>query len=123
MHKSRLGVIVIDCQTDDLTEPLAYWSAALGYTGEIDARGKYATFDKGYPRILLQAVDHAPRVHVDMETDNQDAEVARLEGIGATIVDKCEHGWTVMEAPTGHRFCVVNPQGSDLDIDSKDHSA
>ena len=39
-HRSRIGVIVIDCKADDLTEPLAFWSAALGKEGRIDERGK-----------------------------------------------------------------------------------
>ncbi|MBM2575211.1 VOC family protein [Jannaschia sp. Os4] len=115
-HRSRLGVVVIDCETDDLSAPLAFWSAALGLEGRIDARGKYATFAdaEGYPRLLLQAVDHAPRVHLDVETDDQEAERARLERLGATVVDRCDHGWIVMEAPTGHRFCLVNPQTNDF---------
>ena len=120
-HQSRLGVIVIDCQTDDLTEPLKFWSAALGYEGEIDARGKYAVFDRGYPRVLLQAVDHAPRVHLDIESDDIPAEVARLEAIGAETVLDSEHGWTVMQAPTGHRFCIVKPQGEDFARDTVEH--
>jgi len=30
MHKSRLGTLIIDCQSDDLSEQAAFWSAALG---------------------------------------------------------------------------------------------
>lgn len=113
-HQSRLGVVVIDCRTDDLTDAVAFWSAAFGKTGKIDERGKYAVFDdhQGYPRVLLQAVDHQPRVHLDIETTDQAAEAARLESLGAAIIEKVR-SWTVMEAPTGHRFCLVDPQGSD----------
>ena len=115
-HRSRIGVVVIDCRTDDLSEPLAFWSAALGLPGEIDDRGKYAVFadHAGHPKVLLQAMDHAPRVHLDVETDDREAEAARLEGLGATVVERSPHGWTVMEAPTGHRFCLVKPQGDDF---------
>lgn len=113
-HQSRLGVIVIDCQTDDLTDAVKFWSAVLGKEGKVDERGKYASFDGhiGYPRVLLQAVDHAPRVHLDFETTDQEAEAERLKDLGATVVEKVRK-WTVMEAPTGHRFCLVQPQGSD----------
>ena len=45
MHKSRIGVIVIDCETDDLNGPLDFWSKALGVSGEIDADGKYAALE------------------------------------------------------------------------------
>lgn len=114
-HQTRLGVVVIDCQTADLVAATDFWSDALGMDGKIDERGKYTVFDddEGYPRILLQAVDHSPRVHLDFETTDQEAEAARLEGIGATVVERSEYGWIVMEAPTGHRFCLVKPQGND----------
>ena len=111
-HKSRIGCIVIDCQTDDLTQACAFWSAALGKEGKIDPDGKYAQFDghEGYPKVLLQAVDHAPRVHLDIETDDQGAEATRLAALGAERIGAVR-SWTVMQAPTGHRFCLVGPQG------------
>ena len=59
--------------------------------------------------ILLQKVSHPSRVHLDIETDNIEAEVARLEALGARRLEKI-NTWWVMEAPTGHRFCVVRPQ-------------
>ncbi len=62
---------------------------------------------------LLQRVDHAPRVHLDFETDDQPAEAARLAALGARTVGQVK-SWTVMEAPTGHRFCLVAPQGDDF---------
>lgn len=118
-HSSRIGVIVIDCQVDDLSEACAFWSAVLGKEGRIDPDGKYATFDghAGYPKILLQKVDHTPRVHLDFETDDQAAEAARLTAAGATVVGTVK-SWTVMEAPTGHRFCLVPPQGADFPGDA-----
>ena len=114
-HRSRIGVLCIDCRTDDLAEAVAFWSAALGKEGKVDPDGKYATFDghDGFPRVLLQAVDHDPRVHLDIETDDQEAERARLEALGAREVARVKQ-WIVMEAPTGHRFCLVDPQGDDF---------
>ena len=114
-HQTRLGVVVIDCQTDDLTEAVGFWEQVFGAPGRINSRGKYARFGEygEHPKMLLQAVDHPPRVHLDFETTDQAAEAARLEGLGATVVERSDHGWTVMEAPTGHRFCLVNPQGED----------
>ena len=120
-HRSRLGVIVIDCKTDDLSEDVSYWSAALGMKGVVDGDGKYAVFDgpAGQPRVLLQAVDHEPRVHLDFETDDQDAEAARLKAIGATEVVRVKT-WIIMEAPTGHRFCLIGPQGDDFPGEAKE---
>jgi hypothetical protein len=56
--------------------------------------------------IEVQKVDHPSRVHLDIETDDVEAEVKRLEALGARRVTAL-HDWVVMEAPTGHRFCVV----------------
>ncbi len=118
-HRSRIGVIVIDCQTADLGPATAFWAAALGVSGKVDDDGKYAVLAdrQGYPKLLLQAVDHESRIHLDIETDDRDAEAARLEALGAKVIGKIST-WTVMEAPTGHRFCLVGPQGDDFPGDA-----
>ncbi len=114
-HHSRLGVIVIDCRTDDLTDALAFWTAALGYDGSVDDDGRYAVIKTpdGHPAVLLQSVDHASRIHIDIETDDREAEADRLETLGAKRIGPVK-GWIVMEAPTGHRFCLVKPQRADF---------
>jgi hypothetical protein len=114
-HQSRIGVLCIDCQTDDLGPAAAFWGAMLGMDAKVDPDGKYAQFDghSGYPKILLQAVDHAPRVHLDIETDDREAERDRLAALGAKEIARVK-SWIVMEAPTGHRFCLVAPQGEDF---------
>lgn len=109
-HRTRLGCIVIDTPTDRVNEAAAFWAAALGGRAEVDAEGKYAEIDgQGDIKVLVQAVDHAARVHLDIEADDKEAEVARLERLGARTVAWIK-GWIVMQAPTGHRFCIVNPQ-------------
>ena len=115
MHKSRLGVVVIDCQADDLDAANAFWSAALDRKVD-EADGKYTVLEgpAGEPKVLLQKVDHPSRVHLDIETDDLEAEVARLEKLGATRIGAVKR-WVVMQAPTGHRFCVVMPQRPDFD--------
>ena len=59
----------------------------------------------------MQQVEHPSRVHLDIETDDIEAEVRRLEALGAKRLKQIRTWW-VMEAPTGHRFCVVRPQGA-----------
>ena len=117
MHKSRLGVLVIDCETGDLKEAATFWSAALGYgPGKLDEDGKYWELE-GPPdqiRVLLQCVEHEPRVHLDIESNDRAAEVERLTALGAEPVAEIK-GWTVLQAPSGHRFCVVKPQRPDLE--------
>ena len=114
MHKSKLVTAVIDCQTDDLTEAALFWSAALGRQADLTdgpVTEKYVRVGTGNEEliVLLQKVPHASRVHLDIESDNIEAEVARLEALGAKRIEKIKTWW-VMEAPTGHRFCVVRPQ-------------
>ncbi len=69
--------------------------------------------------MLVQAVDHPSRVHLDIETDDIEAEVERLEALGARRIAHVK-GWWVMEAPTGHRFCVVRPQRPDFEERAND---
>ena len=56
--------------------------------------------------IEVQTVDHDSRVHLDIAADDVEAEVKRIEKLGAKRVANVKH-WVVMEAPTGQRFCVV----------------
>ncbi|OVZ58358.1 glyoxalase [Pigmentiphaga sp. NML080357] len=112
MHKSRLGNIVIDCRTDDLLPQARFWSAALGcpLPDQVDANGKYIQLQTkpGDVQVILQAVGHEARAHLDIETDAIEEEVARLEKLGAAVVSRREQ-WVVMQAPSGHRFCVGKP--------------
>lgn len=121
MHKSRIGVLCIDCQTEDLTEAAAFWGAMLGKDCVVGPDGRYAQVDghKGHPKVLLQAVEHEPRVHLDIETDDREAECARLEKLGAKVVARIKT-WIVMQAPTGHRFCLAGPQGDDWPGNAKE---
>ena len=109
MHKSRLGTVIIDCQTDDLEQEAKFWSNALG--AQIERRGderRYIALEsnRSDPRVLLQKVEHPSWIHIDIETDDIVAEVKRLEGLGASVVEVMER-WTVMEAPSKHRFCII----------------
>ncbi|MGO4703619.1 VOC family protein [Dyella sp. 2RAB6] len=115
MHHSRLSTLVLDCQSADLKQAVDFWSQALGkpiVSYDQDGDGKYAELATlaDEPIILLQRVAHESRVHLDLETDDLEAEATRLEQLGAKRVE-CVHGrWWVMLAPSGHRFCVVKKQ-------------
>lgn len=61
--------------------------------------------------LLVQRVEHEARVHLDIQTDDLDAEVTRLEKLGAKR-DRFLKRWWLMQAPTGHRFCVVGQQAA-----------
>lgn len=122
MHKSRLSTLVIDCEAENLEVAEAFWGKALGY----GLKHRNEPGDENYTqldspaeelKILLQRVDHPSRVHLDIETDDIEAEVSRLESLGAKKIAQIKRWW-VMEAPTGHRFCVVRPQRSGFDEDA-----
>ena len=126
MHKSRLGVVVIDCQAGDFERDIAFWSEALGFPAKRsdDPTDQNYVELEGHPegvKVLLQQVEHPSRAHLDIETDDKEAEVARLEKLGAKRIAQVKNWW-VMEAPSGHRFCVVNPQTNDFESKAKDWS-
>jgi len=116
MHKSRLAGFIIDCQTEDLEAATRFWSAALGLkAGPVAADPLYRLLQTAPDEVHLevQQVRHPSRVHLDIETDDIEAEVRRLERLGARRIGTVKT-WCVMEAPTGQRFCVVRPQRADF---------
>jgi hypothetical protein len=117
MHKSRLGGILIDCQTDDPGQAAEFWAAALGYAAKARESGSpYVDLDTPDRELyaVVQAVEHESRVHIDIEADDVGAEVERLAGLGAREIGRIK-SWVVMEAPTGQRFCVVPVESAHFD--------
>jgi len=119
MHHSRLCTLVIDCKVDDLKPAAEFWSRALGKpiaSVDQDGDGQYAELETAAdePIILLQRVTHEARVHLDIETDDLEAEAKRLEALGAKRVALKHERWWVMEAPSGHRFCIVRRQRAEF---------
>jgi predicted enzyme related to lactoylglutathione lyase len=116
--RNEIG-LVIDCPDPEALAP--FWAGALGYEVRGTA-GNYALLadsDSRGPKLLLQRVAEAKagknRVHFDIDTTEVDAEVARLEGLGARRLEadaRQEHGmrWVVMADPAGNEFCVCGPQ-------------
>ncbi len=112
MHKSKLGGFIIDCQSNDLQRAAAFWGAALGMPVRELPPAEAAQYKRLEDSqhgldIEVQIVSHPSRVHLDIETDDIEAEVRRLEALGAKRI-QAVHSWWVMQAPTGQRFCVVH---------------
>ncbi len=119
MHRSRLAGVIIDCQTDDLDAAAEFWGKALGAPATDKANLEESPYvelpmpkDQNY--VEIQAVDHASRVHIDIESDDIEAEVKRLEALGAKRVADIKR-WCVLEAPTGQRFCIVPVVSQDFE--------
>ncbi len=108
MHRSRLAGFIIDCRTDQLDAAAKFWGAALGLAVLGDDGPRYVRLDSAAHGLTIevQQVAHESRVHLDIETDDIEAEVRRLEAEGATRHQQGPRWW-VMQAPTGQRFCVV----------------
>jgi predicted enzyme related to lactoylglutathione lyase len=119
MHRSRLSTFVIDCNAADLDEAARFWSEALGRAvgdaGDPGYRALHASPEE--PLLLVQKVTHDSRIHLDIEADDLEAEARRLEALGARRVAFVKRWW-VMEAPSGQRFCIVNPQRGPLPDDA-----
>ena len=111
MHRSRLTAIGIDVPADVHQREAAFWSGALGKDVESDKDGTYLTVGQvAHLEVFAQRIgDEGPRIHLDVETDDVDAEVARLEALGAERVEKVKTWW-IMRDPAGLKFCVVRPQ-------------
>ena len=115
----------IQCLTIDSRDPhalAAFWSQALSWplTDEgdnevfIECPAEPGTVP--YPDILFLRVDDAKsnknRLHLDLRPDDQAAEVARLESLGATRIEigqsaEPDATWVVMADPEGNEFCVL----------------
>jgi predicted enzyme related to lactoylglutathione lyase len=116
-HRSRLCHFVIDC--NDLDRAVEFWSATLDATEEpIPEPSRHVYRRLRLPdadiRILLQHTDDEKtskeRMHIDLETDNVEAEVRRLETLGATRWDhqqKRGYDFWVLRDPWGNEFCVL----------------
>jgi predicted enzyme related to lactoylglutathione lyase len=114
MHRSRLCAVLIDCKSSDIDAAARFWGEALGRPLDLNhpsSRGNYRMLETqpDEPIVEIQRVDHESRVHIDIESDDIPAEVARLEKLGASVVSRLER-WVVMQAPTGQLFCVVRVQ-------------
>jgi predicted enzyme related to lactoylglutathione lyase len=124
MHRSRVAHFVID--VDDLDRAVSFWSAALGAAEEpVNPASRHVYRKMLLPdapiRILLQRTDDPKtgkeRMHLDLETDDVEAEVQRLELLGAVRQDhQTARGYDfwVMGDPWGNEFCVLQSMYADL---------
>jgi hypothetical protein len=105
---------MIDCSDAIMDCGVQFWSQALGLAVR-QTEGAASPYvglsgDSGVLQLQLQRVNAESRFHLDIETDDVEAEVQRLEQLGARRLAHVS-SWWVMQAPTGHHFCVV-PAGS-----------
>jgi predicted enzyme related to lactoylglutathione lyase len=124
MHRSRLCHFVID--VPDLDQGVSFWSSALNATEEpLPEHSRHIYRQLRLPdseiRILLQKTSDQKsskeRMHLDLEADDIEAEVRRLEALGAIRWDhQAERGYEfwVLRDPWGNEFCVLQPEFPEL---------
>ncbi len=116
MHRSRLSTLLIDAPAQETASSAAFWSAALGVAAVPQPdEPEFTELPEAIPGLVtaVQAIDGPPRYHVDIETDDVDAEVARLVSLGAAHHSSWQDCRT-LRAPGGHLVCVI-PLHSDAD--------
>jgi len=116
--KVRIGSIVID--VNDFARMMTFWQEALCY-----AARRPPTPDDAFvilrdpagkgPNVSIDGMEpYRNRLHLDLYTDDQDGEVRRLMGLGATVFRPAEPGddFVVLADPEGNLFCVVDTKGA-----------
>ena len=111
MHRSRVATVIIDFDEGSFEGGAAFWSAALGKERLVKSerfeslRGRIGG-EGGLYVGLQRGMNDPQKFHIDIETDNVEAEVSRLEGLGAEVKGRIR-SHVVMRAPGGHTFCVI----------------
>ena len=113
-HRSRLSILLLDLPPEHHGVGSVFWAGATGRTPEPDpadadwaSLGSFA--DGWHVEVQRTGQGTPPRWHVDIETDDIPAEVARLEALGATRHRDMGAFWQLRD-PAGLVFCVVGIQ-------------
>jgi predicted enzyme related to lactoylglutathione lyase len=110
----RLAGLFFDVPADAEQAEVAFWSEVFGARTRNDGEGdEYTALEGGhgapFPVEVQRLGAGEARFHVDVESDDVDADADRLEALGATRVEKIARWW-VMRDPAGLTFCIV-PRG------------
>jgi hypothetical protein len=103
----------------DAADPVAlgrWWANALGWVVLDDSPDEFEIRPTAeqVPGLLFEQVGEAKagknRLHIDLRPDDQQAEVARLLGLGARHADVGQgtQSWVVLADPEGNEFCVLS---------------
>ena len=109
-------VTVLDCKDPRALAP--FWAAALGYK-EVASAGQYivlGTGDRTQHELILQGVDEPKtvknRMHLDIHSEDIDAEADRLVEAGATRlgepIEEWGERWIILADPEGNELCVCS---------------
>ena len=123
MHRILLRTVVIDVPSEANDPTRDFWTAALrSDTRRAKKHPEYHVLENSAaagPVMVQDVGTAAARVHLDIESSDVEAEVARLIAAGATEVER-HSDWVVLRDPAGLLFCVVPGDGEDFDAQSVD---
>jgi hypothetical protein len=111
----KIATVTIDCADP---APIArWWAVALGWRVTYEDKEEWVIEppegdEYAAPLLFCKAPDEKTlknRLHLDLRPEDRDAEVARLEGLGARQIDigQGEPTWVVMQDPFGNEFCIL----------------
>ena len=113
-HRARLSILLLDLPPEHHAECSAFWAGATGRHAapdptDVDWTSLGSFVDGWHVEIQRTGPGTPPRWHVDIETDDIPAEVARLEALGAQRHKDMGSFWQMLD-PAGLVFCVVGIQ-------------
>jgi Glyoxalase-like domain len=111
MHRSRIGLVLIDHPGSSYEDAVGFWAGVQGVEAQPEEDGPYAAIgEMGSLRLEAQRIDVGePRVHLDIETDDVAAETDRVVALGASLLEQ-RKGYSILRDPGGLVFCVVPVQ-------------
>lgn len=117
MHRSRLQVVLIDSPPDVADAEVAFWAGALGREPQPEVGTPFtvlAALGSGLVLAHQRLNEGTSRIHLDIETDDTEAEVRRLEELGAVRFGGHD-GSVQLRDPAGLVLCVVPVQSDDFE--------
>ncbi|WP_203568131.1 VOC family protein [Aestuariimicrobium ganziense] len=117
MHRSRIGLLLVDHPTSTHDHAMTFWAGVQGLEPEPDSSDPTFTHLGKLGAVVLEGQrlgdDDQARLHLDIETDDVRAEIDRVTSLGARVISDHDT-WAVMADPGGVPFCVVPIQSPEL---------
>ncbi|ROS23972.1 VOC family protein [Cellulomonas sp. PhB150] len=119
-----LREVIVDVPSSSFQEVAAFWAGALAATSHpVPDEPEFVSLHDpaSLPHVAVQDIgaDGTPRFHLDVETDDVEAEVARLTALGATVHAR-RPTFVVMSDPVGLLLCVLPPSSDEFATHSRE---
>ena len=122
MHRIMLREVIIDVPAARFEAVTSFWAEALAATPHPLPDEPFVGLRDAasLPHVATQDIgdDPTPRYHLDIETDDLEAEIARLEGLGATVRTRHDD-YAVLVDPVGLLFCLLPPVSEEFEQRAK----